>query len=50
MFLLSQAAHAPMTEMTARLEGIGITPRSHCVLVHALDGGQTQIKLAERRP
>src|SRR5262245_19320162 len=48
MFLLSQASHALMTEMTARLEGIGITPRSHCVLVHALEGDQTQIMLAER--
>jgi MarR family transcriptional regulator for hemolysin len=48
MFLLSQAAHALMTEMTARLEGIGITPRSHCVLVHALEGDQTQIELAKR--
>ena len=48
MFLLSQAAHALMTEMTARLEGIGITPRSHCVLVHALESDQTQIELATR--
>jgi DNA-binding MarR family transcriptional regulator len=48
MFLLSQAAHALMTEMTARLEGIGITPRSHCVLVHALERDQTQIELAKR--
>jgi MarR family transcriptional regulator, transcriptional regulator for hemolysin len=48
IFLLSQAAHALTTELTAELEGLGITPRSHCVLTHALEGDQTQIKLAER--
>ena len=48
IFLLSQAAHALTTELTAELEGVGITPRSHCVLTHALEGDQTQIQLAER--
>jgi MarR family transcriptional regulator, transcriptional regulator for hemolysin len=48
IFLLSQAAHALTTELTAELEGLGITPRAHCVLTHALDGDQTQIQLAER--
>jgi DNA-binding MarR family transcriptional regulator len=48
IFLLSQAAHALTTELTAELEGLGITPRSHCVLTHALQGDQTQIRLAER--
>ena len=48
IFLLSQAAHALTTELTAELEGVGITPRSHCVLTHALEGDLTQIKLAER--
>jgi DNA-binding MarR family transcriptional regulator len=48
IFLLSQAAHALTTELTAELEGLGITPRSHCVLTQAMDGDQTQIKLAER--
>ena len=48
IFLLSQAAHALTTELTAELEGLGITPRSHCVLTQALDGEQTQIQLAER--
>ena len=48
IFLLSQAAHALQTELTAQLEGLGISPRSHCVLTHALEGDQTQIRLAER--
>jgi MarR family transcriptional regulator for hemolysin len=48
IFLLSQAAHSLQTEMTARLEGLGISPRAHCVLTHALEGDQTQIRLAER--
>ena len=48
IFLLSQAAHALTTELTAELAGLGITPRSHCVLTHALEGDQTQIRLAER--
>src|SRR4051812_11954041 len=46
IFLLSQAAHALQTELTARLEGLGITPRSHCVLAHALGHEHTQIRLA----
>jgi DNA-binding MarR family transcriptional regulator len=48
LFLLSQAAHALQTELTAQLEDLGISPRSHCVLTHALEGDQTQIRLAER--
>jgi DNA-binding MarR family transcriptional regulator len=48
LFLLSQAAHAMQTELTAELESLGISPRSHCVLTHALEGDQTQIRLAER--
>jgi len=48
IFLLSQAAHALQTEMTAALEKIGVTPRMHCVLFHAQAGEFTQIQLAER--
>ena len=48
IFLLSQAAHALQTEMTAALEKIGVTPRMHCVLFHAQEGEFTQIQLAER--
>jgi DNA-binding MarR family transcriptional regulator len=47
VFLLSQAAHALMTEMTAGLAGLGVTPRAHCVLSHALGAERTQIQLAE---
>jgi MarR family transcriptional regulator for hemolysin len=48
VFLLSQAAHALTTELTAELAEIGITPREHCVLTHALSGTLTQIQVAER--
>ena len=47
MFLLSQASHALMTELTARLAELGISPRSHCVLVKALAGELTQGEIAE---
>ena len=47
MFLLSQASHALMTEMTARLAELGISPRSHCVLAKALTGELTQGQIAE---
>jgi MarR family transcriptional regulator, transcriptional regulator for hemolysin len=46
-FLLSQASHALATELTARLDELGITPRSYCVLSHALDGELTQTQVAE---
>jgi MarR family transcriptional regulator for hemolysin len=46
IFLLSQAAHALTAELTARLEGLGISPRSHCVLSQALAAERTQIELA----
>jgi DNA-binding MarR family transcriptional regulator len=45
-WLLSQASHALATEMTARLEGIGIYPRGFCVLKTALDQGLTQSEIA----
>ena len=47
-FLFSAAAHSLQTELTARLEHIGLTPRDQCVLIKALEGEQTQIRLAER--
>jgi MarR family transcriptional regulator, transcriptional regulator for hemolysin len=46
-FLLAQASHALATEMTAGLAELGITPREHCVLSHALAGEHTQSRLAE---
>jgi len=47
IFLLSQANHALTTEMTARLAGIGSSPRTYCVLSKAMTGEYTQIRLAE---
>jgi MarR family transcriptional regulator for hemolysin len=47
VFLLSQASHALTTEMTARLAELGITPRAHCVLTHALGGELTQGEVAD---
>jgi len=47
-FLFATAAHSLQTELTARLEHIGLTPRDQCVLIKALEGDQTQIRLAER--
>ena len=46
--LFSKAAHSLHTELTSRLEHIGLTPRTQCVLIKALEGEQTQIRLAER--
>ncbi|HEX2184301.1 MAG TPA: MarR family transcriptional regulator [Chloroflexota bacterium] len=48
VLLLSQASHALTTELTAELAELGITPRAHCVLSHALQGELTQGQLAER--
>jgi MarR family transcriptional regulator for hemolysin len=46
-FLLSQASHVLTTELTAGLAELGITPRAHCVLAHAMTGDLTQKQLAE---
>jgi MarR family transcriptional regulator for hemolysin len=46
--LLAQASHVLNTELTARLDAaLGITPRAHCVLQHALEADRTQRELAE---
>ena len=47
-FLLSQASHALVCELTARLAELGITPRAHCVLGRALGGELTQTQVAEQ--
>ncbi|HEU5472413.1 MAG TPA: MarR family transcriptional regulator [Actinophytocola sp.] len=48
MFLLAQASHVLMTELTAALEELGVSQRHYCVLCKALEGGElTQIRLAE---
>jgi DNA-binding MarR family transcriptional regulator len=46
LLLLGQASHALSSELTARLADVGITPRAHCVLAHALRGQLTQGELA----
>ncbi|MFG2077979.1 MarR family winged helix-turn-helix transcriptional regulator [Nonomuraea maritima] len=46
-FLLDHTSHVLRTQMTAALAEIGLTPRMHCVLVHAMEGERTQIQLAE---
>lgn len=48
IFLLSQAAHALQTEMTAALEAVGVTPRMHCILSRAVHGEFTQKELADQ--
>jgi DNA-binding MarR family transcriptional regulator len=46
-FLLAHASHVLASRMTAALAEIGMTPRGHCVLVHAMPGELTQIELAK---
>src|SRR3954469_13779862 len=46
-FLLDHTSHVLRTQMTAALAEVGLTPRMHCVLVHALEEERTQIQLAE---
>lgn len=46
-FLLSQASHVLLTELTAGLAKLGISPRHYCVLKTAAGGDLTQIRLAE---
>lgn len=47
MLLLGQTAHALSAELTAGLEGLGISPRGHCVLTKALSGELTQGEVAQ---
>ncbi|GAA4099144.1 MarR family winged helix-turn-helix transcriptional regulator [Actinomadura miaoliensis] len=46
-YLFNHTSHVLKTQMTAALAEIGLTPRMHCVLVHALEEERTQIQLAE---
>jgi MarR family transcriptional regulator for hemolysin len=48
MFLLGQASHALETELTAKLQALGVSPRAHCVLAHARGGELTQSQVAEQ--
>jgi MarR family transcriptional regulator for hemolysin len=45
-WLLSRASHNLMTEMSAALEDLGISPRAHAVLTTALTGEHTQTEIA----
>lgn len=45
-WLLAQASHALKTELTAALEGLGVSPRGHHVLTTAMHGEFTQTELA----
>lgn len=46
-WLLAQASHAITAEMTAAFEGLGVSPRAHCVLSAAMSGKLTQKDLAD---
>jgi MarR family transcriptional regulator, transcriptional regulator for hemolysin len=46
-YLLDHTGRVLRTRMTAALAEIGLTPRMHCVLTHALEEERTQIQLAE---
>jgi MarR family transcriptional regulator, transcriptional regulator for hemolysin len=46
-WLLSRASYILTTEMTAALEGVGVSPRAHCVLSAAMSGEHTQTELAK---
>ncbi len=45
-WLLSTVSHAFATELTAALEEVSVTPRSHCVLSTAMQGEYSQTALA----
>jgi DNA-binding MarR family transcriptional regulator len=45
--MLVHAAHVMNTRLTAALAEIDGSPRTHCVLLHAMAGEMTQIQLAE---
>ena len=46
-WLLSQTSHALMTEMTAAMEAVGLSPRMHHVLDVAMQGEMTQSEIAQ---
>jgi DNA-binding MarR family transcriptional regulator len=46
-WLLAQASHVMVTEMTRAFEDMGVSPRGHCVLSAALTGEFTQKELAD---
>jgi MarR family transcriptional regulator, transcriptional regulator for hemolysin len=46
-WLLAQASHVMITEMTAAFEDMGVSPRGHCLLSAAATGEFTQKELAD---
>ena len=46
-WLLAQASHVLVTEMTAAFAEMGVSPRGHCVLSTAATGELTQKELAD---
>ena len=46
-WLLAQASHVMVTEMTRAFEDMGVAPRGHCVLSTARTGEYTQKELAD---
>lgn len=44
--MLSRAGHNLKTELTAALEGTGVSPRAHEVLAAAMTGNHAQVELA----
>jgi MarR family transcriptional regulator, transcriptional regulator for hemolysin len=46
-WLLAQASHVMVTEMTAAFAEMGVSPRGHCVLSTASGGAYTQKELAD---
>ena len=41
-WLLSRASYILTTELTAAFEGLGLSPRAHCVLATAMTGDLSQ--------
>lgn len=47
-WLLSRASYILTTELTAAFEGLGLSPRGHCVLSTAMTGNLSQTEIAQR--
>jgi MarR family transcriptional regulator, transcriptional regulator for hemolysin len=47
-WLLSRASYILTTELTAAFEGLGLSPRAHCVLATAMTGDHTQTEIAQK--
>jgi MarR family transcriptional regulator for hemolysin len=45
-WLLARASYTLTTELTAAFEGLGLSPRAHCVLAAAMSADRTQTEIA----